>query len=960
MRSFPSKTIRLFGAGLFLLIAPLASDAIANEPARDFTAVQIEFFEKEIRPVLAEYCLDCHTGTKAKVGLQLNRRDGWLKGSDYRPIIDLENPEESLVVRSLQQVDDKDVPAMPEKGDKIPGPAIAALTEWIRQGLPWPAKGSGDETIDPANHWSFKPVAPETLPEDAGHPIDYFIRRAQEAKGLTPAPRADRATRYRRASFSLLGLPPKYEEQNQFLKDDRSDEESWGAVVDALLDSPHYGERFARHWMDVARYADTKGYEVGGRERRFVHSYTYRDWLIRAFNEDMPYDRFLLYQLAGEQLVDWEKPERKHLAALGFLSLSKSGGAQELVLDDRLDTTFRGTMALTVSCARCHDHKFDPISIKEYYSLYGVFANSQIKDEPTIGSPPSGPEWKEYLAEKAAKQKAVDDYLNPILDRLAEENPDIGKRPLQLLPKLTIEEKAQRDKLQRAHDTFVIDSEMEPDKAIILKDNPRPAQQAVFVRGNPSRRGDIVPPQFLAIASPETPQPFQNGSGRLEMAQALATPDNPLTARNIVNRIWLWHFGEGIVRTIDDFGIQGEKPDHPELLDWLANWLVENDWSIKKLNRLILTSQTWQQASQNEHYDANQLIDPENRLLWQSPRHRLDLEQMRDSILAVSGTLDDTLYGRAVKILEPPYSNRRSVYAFIDRQNLNPVFRNFDFSNPQETTGQRPTTTIPMQALFTLNSDFVQDQASSFAKSSESADDRLTHLHRAAFAADPSNTDRQLADSFVTAYQSEIDSLARRQTDSDWSYGYGQVNDATGEVTFTPFEHWTGKRWQVQQDFPVSNQPTGYLYRDHRGGHPGHNSAHSNIVRWVAPADLTLRISGPVERKSPQGNGIRFKVVSSEEGVLLNKLLPAKAERNRSDIPEVTITKGEQLYFIVEPHENNYNSDSFSWNVILTNLGERYSKWDLEKSFAGPSRTADAWSAYAHALLNTNRFLFID
>ncbi|MEQ1843900.1 MAG: DUF1549 domain-containing protein, partial [Verrucomicrobiales bacterium] len=336
-------------------------------------------------------------------------------------------------------------------------------------------------------------------------------------------------------NFALLGLPPKYDEVQRFIDDPKKHEEAWPALVDHLLESPHFGERWARLWMDVARYADTKGYEGAGQERRFIYSYTYRDWLIRALNEDLPYDQFLLYQFAAEQIVDPATPEKRHLAALGFLSLSKNG-SQDEILDDRVDTTFRGTMALTVSCAKCHDHKFDPISTKEYYSLYGIFLNSLTVDTPTIGEPKLGPEYDKYLAGLAEKQKKIDDFLAPVLEQKAKEHPDLAGQRDKLITKVDREDRRKLTNLEGERDKFIADSGMEPDKAIILRDRDKPINQHVFIRGNASRRGDLAPRQFLAIASEGgKPNEFKNGSGRLEMAHQIVRPGNPLNARNIVN-----------------------------------------------------------------------------------------------------------------------------------------------------------------------------------------------------------------------------------------------------------------------------------------------------------------------------------------------------------------------------------------------------------------------------------------
>ena len=925
-----------------------------------FTSEQIEFFEERVRPLIAERCFECHSGSKARLGLELNHREGWLTGSDYRKVLDLAKPESSVLIKALQHSGEKGIPAMPEEGDILPTESIETLVTWIGMGLPWPEEEQNSETVDPRQHWSFQPVKPPLLPEDAGHPIDFFIHRAQTEAGLTPASRADRYTLYRRVHFDLLGLPPKYDEVEKFIADPKPDEEAWDELVDRLLDSPRYGERWARLWMDVARYADTKGYEGAGQERRFIYSYTYRDWLIRELNADLPYDQFLLYQLAAEQLVDADGPEKHHLAAMGFLSLSKNGNQDE-ILDDRIDTTFRGTMALTVSCAKCHDHKFDPIPTKEYYGLYGIFLNSMTEDSEVIGEPTPGPEYDKYLADLAKVQKVVDDYLNPLLAKAAKENPTLAGDRDKLMSKLDREHRKEVSRLQGKVEKFIADAGTGPDKALILRDRETAIEQRVFIRGNASRRGDVAPRQFLSILSESEPAEFLSGSGRLEMAKEIVRPTNPLTARNIVNRVWMWHFGEGIVRTIDDFGLQGERPDHPELLDWLANWFIENDWSLKKLHKLILTSETWRQESTHSKAAENMLVDSANRLLWKFNKKRLELEQMRDGMLDVAGNLDTAMFGRPVKILEAPFSTRRSVYGFIDRQNLNPTFRNFDFSNPQETTGKRPTTTIPMQALFTLNNPFVQDQGAVLAKASLPAEDRVAALHHAVFAKAPSESDRQMAESFVTVFESETAAMGPRQTDTEWSYGWGDIDATTGKVVFHPFEYWIKNAWQVGKVMPLKDNPLSYLFANAGETHPGYTAKESAIYEWRAPADLRVAIQGILFRPGVgKGNGVRVKVATTGAGLVFDEVLDPAKDRIEVSLPEVKIGRNECIYFIVDPHENNSSFDSVRWNPQIIDLDDDWPQWGLVESFSGPSTPATAWGAYAQALLNTNRFLFID
>ena len=736
---------------------------------------------------------------------------------------------------------------------------------------------------------------------------------------------------------------------------------AWPKLVDRFLASPHYGERWARHWMDIARYSDTKGYEAGGRERRFIHSYAYRDWLIRAFNDDLPFDKFLLYQLAAEQLVDWKGPEKQHLAAMGFISLSKNG-RQELVVDDRLDTTFRGMMGLTVSCARCHDHKFDPISTKEYYGLFGVFRNSLASQQPVIGEIPQTPEYEAYLKELAAEQKKVADFLAPKLAELKKKFPKLANNEAALRGKLDRETAKKARELQIKVDKFIANRGMEPAKALIVTDPAKASPQHIYIRGNSSRRGEVVPLQFPEIVSGGEPVLFKKGSGRLEMARQIASPQNPLTARVIVNRVWMWHFGQGLVRTVSDFGTQGEKPSHPELLDWLANWFVDNGWSIKKLSRLILTSQTWQQRADNPGSEKWMLLDPENRLLWRSFRRRLDFEQMRDSYLAVAKNLDKTMYGRTVKILEPPFSNRRSVYAFIDRQNLNPVFRHFDFSNPQETTGQRPNTTIPMQALFTLNSPFVIKQATSLSRSTEGVGDRVAQLHREVFASDPSREDRLLAESFLRSYESSGEQEVRQNL-SGWSYGWGGFDAASGKVTFTPFEFWDakGRDWRIQKEFPVKDSPKSYLHIGASAGHPGFGPDHASVLRWHAPRKMKVNIDGSLNRPSTDKgrSGFLIHVVSSTQGGLLSRKLPVSQREIRISLDGIEVSEGEMICFVVDC-DGDTAFDTYHWDPIVSNAGNPGERWKMSVDFGGPETPLNAWEAYAQALLNTNRFLFIN
>jgi hypothetical protein len=506
--------------------------------------------------------------------------------------------------------------------------------------------------------------------------------------------------------------------------------------VDRLLASPHYGERWGRHWLDVARYADTKGY-VFTEERRYAYAYTYRDYVIRAFNDDLPYDQFVLQQLAADRLPLGE--DKRPLAAMGFLTLGRRflNNVHDII-DDRIDVVTRGLLGLTVACARCHDHKFDPISTRDYYALYGVFASSvEPKDLPLIGAPERTPEYLAFEKELQAREAAVDRYREENKEELAKKNRKFrdGLRAL-----------------QKKVDQWKASNPAAPPRAMVLQDAPNPRNAAVLIRGNPNNRGPVVPRQVPEVLAGAKRQPFTDGSGRLELARAIASPDNPLTARVLVNRVWLNHFGAGLVRTPSDFGLRSEPPTHPALLDYLAARFVGDGWSLKKLHRLILLSKAYQQGSA-DHARGLQ-VDPENRLLWKMNRRRLDFEALRDALLAVSGKLDLKMSGPPVDLLTTPFSGRRTVYGFIDRQNLPGLFRTFDFASPDASSPQRYQTTVPQQALFLMNSPFVLEQAQLLTRRPEVADQaeaeaRIVQLYRRVYGRAPEREEVALGQRFV-------------------------------------------------------------------------------------------------------------------------------------------------------------------------------------------------------------------
>jgi cytochrome c553 len=731
-------------------------------PAAPAAEADAEFFEKHVRPVLVENCFSCHGPKRQQAGLRLDSRAAALKGNDAGPVLVPGEPDKSRLIHAVRYDGD---PKMPPKG-KLPAEAVEALTVWVKSGAVWPEspaaepRPAGPPSVAEArqNHWAFQPVKQPALPAVgnaawATSPLDLFVLARLEEKGLAPSAPADRRTLLRRATLDLIGLPPTPDEVAAFEADPSPD--AFAKVVERLLASPHYGERWGRHWLDVARYADTKGYAFR-EERRYPYSYTYRDYVIRAFNEDLPYDQFVVQQLAADRLlgvghvsnvpgserhVGNVPHDQRALAAMGFLTLGRRFlNNTHDIIDDRIDVVSRGLLGLTVSCARCHDHKFDPIPTTDYYSLYGVFASSvEPRDLPVITEPEPSPAYLAYQKVLKELQEAVDKFEAQHRDELMS-----GNRKF-------------RDELrtlQRKVDQHKVTHPGSPPQAMVLVDAQQPVQPHVFVRGNPNNHGPAVPRQFLEVLAGVGAQPFRDGSGRLELARAIASSDNPLTARVLVNRVWLHHFGQGLVRTPSNFGLRGEPPTHPELLDYLATTFMENGWSIKHLHRLILLSSTYQQASADN--PAGWQVDPDNRLLWRMNRRRLEFEALRDSLLAVAGRLDTRAGGVPVDLLTTPFTTRRTVYGFIDRQNLPGVFRTFDLASPDSSSPQRYNTTVPQQALYLMNSPFVAEQARHLAKRVEgSPEERIQRLYRLVYGRAADAAEVALGADFVKAAGTE-------------------------------------------------------------------------------------------------------------------------------------------------------------------------------------------------------------
>ena len=982
----------------------------------------VEYFEAKVRPLLAAKCYACHS---AKLASPM----GGLRFDDPRVLSSVVKPKDADASRMIQAVRYQTVGMPP--GGKLKDEEIATLVKWVEMGAPVPesqvkTEASGKAAVD---HWAWQPLRP-----GAGS-IDVQVRAKLQEAGLAPSAKADHRTLIRRLSFDLTGLPPAAEDYALPLEQ----------AVDRFLASPRFGERWARHWMDVARYADT-----GFLGRAFLVPFGYRDWLIDAFNRDVPYDRFIAMQLAADQMKVADK--RDH-AALGFLSLGVNPNrAVDLpdVVDDKIDLVTRGLLGLTVSCARCHDHKFDPIPTRDYYSLYGIFANTRYGVEPVrVGALPEFYEKRaadrkrileEYIRERLEVLRAefrdpkeIRRYLDALWDgrklgrerlenlareknlnslvlarwarrifdaknddpifvewNAAESNPSARyaerlinpvdpkwkallygpdappEVPLVDFPSIMTEGDSNTTRnLQWQYEQILNDAAYRGSKGIVLgaQDRSPLKPSFVFTRGNQNDLGDSVERCFPSILM-KGPVCFENGSGRLELAKAITNERNPVAARIMVNRVWQHLFGEGLVRTPSDFGVRGDLPTHPGLLDSLAEEFMKDGWSMKRLIRRMVLSETYLQASADRP-EARQK-DPENKFLWRMPRRRLDFESLRDAMLAVAGRIDGSIGGPPISILAIPADPRRTLYALIERERPLALLKTFDVADPEQHSPQRYQTTVPQQGLFLLNSPFVGEMARYLA--ARAHDVRELYL----LALGREATEKELA-------RTEPFWNARPETEKTpdagpWQYGTARLDAESGKAErFKPFRYYTGKSWQDTS--AGVDAVTGVSKLTANGGAPGDDLSSAVVRRWVSPVDGAMDVQaklvlsvGAFEQKFHLSNGIRGWVISSRKGVLgkwrVDPPPPPKDGINYPPSPSVTTTlkgitveRGETIDFIVDS-AGDYEADDFQWSPVVT-VAEK--KWDAAKEFAGPPiRKLTPREQLAQVLLMTNEFAFLD
>jgi len=720
----------------------------ARLPAGELSPEDVAFFENRIRPALVKHCYSCHSADAEEIGggLRLDTHAGVRSGGESGPALIPGDPDKSLIIQALRY----DGTEMPPE-EPLPEPVVNDFVEWVRRNAPDPRVDTGEPTVAaPAiesDLWSLQPVAAPSIPKVAEvdwprNDIDRFILSQIEENGLAPTADATPRELIRRLSFDLIGLPPTLEQINHFVEQfDSRGSEATEDLVDELLASPQYGERWGRHWLDVARYGESNGNDGLGRNPTFPHAWRYRDYVIDSFNSDVPYDQFVKEQLAGD-LLPAETPEERdrYLIATGLLAMTaKPAKAMNNNFDmdvvaDQIDVVGRGLMGISIACARCHDHKFDPIPTRDYYAMAGLFTSSEtmwgVAGNEKLTAPPTDL----HVLKAAPKVLPPEDFVETIV--LLESNTGKPKA----IPK----------------------SKWEPGTPLAMgvRDRKEPKDCQVNINGESNKLGDSVPRGFLSVCDFGEPDEFSivpETSGRLQLAEWVTDERNPLTARVIVNRVWQHLFGEGIVRTPDDFGTYGERPTHPELLDHLATQFMENGWSIKSLIRQIVLSRTYQQSSLAESQFVK--ADEENKLLARHNRRRLDAESLRDSMLLVSGRLDltpaegslirhrDILVNLAGNLHEP--SDHRSIYLCYLRNSPPPELAAFNLPEFIAVTGKRDRSTVPAQALFLYNNRFVIEQAEHLAASllTEIAEpeSRIRHVFRQILARDPSPTERTQA-----------------------------------------------------------------------------------------------------------------------------------------------------------------------------------------------------------------------
>jgi mono/diheme cytochrome c family protein len=956
-----------------------AAAAEVTEPAA--TTAELSF-EKHIWPIFRAHCFDCHGATsELKGGLDLRQVRLQQRGGESGAALVPGDAASSLLWQRIASDE------MPPGAAKVTPAEKQLIQAWIASGAgtarPEPESIAPGLGITPEEraYWAFQPITRPAAPtvtaaERVRSPIDAFALHKLEAMSpaLTFSADADDATLIRRLTLDLIGLPPTYEQVQAYVADPSP--EKYQQLVNRLLDSPQYGERWARHWLDVAGYADSDGASTVDRVREFA--YKYRDYVIRAFNADRPLDQFIIEQLAGDELIappykNMSDDQIEKLVATGFLRMAADPGndtadlaaASQQVVADSLKIVSTALLGLSVGCAQCHDHRYDPIPQADYYGLRAVFEPAydpnhwllppqrlislytdadhahaaEVEARAQVVLQDHAAKQAEFIAATFAKQlasfpeelqaplKAA--FETPEKDRSAEQTELLKKHPSAnitpgVLYQYNPEAAEELKKLMAQVES--IRKEKKPNDFISPLTEPANATPAVtylFHRGDYRQKLQEIGPADLQIASPDgqrasfaSDDPNVPTSGRrLAFARWLVSGQHPLVARVLVNRVWMHHFGRGLVNTPSEFGRLGELPTHPELLDWLATELMQNGWSLKHLHRVIVQSTAYRQSSQISA--AAEQADADGRWLSRYPVRRLEAEAVRDSILAVSGALDLTPFGPPIpmtnddsgQVIEQGEPRRRSIYLQQRRTQPLALLTTFDAPVMDVNCERRPSSTVAGQSLMLMNSSFAMTQSRRVA-------DKIQQQAAAAAITVPISPE----------WEQQINRVR------PWSYGFGRVDDATQRTEFTALPHWTGSQWQAGPTLPDPQH--GYVLLHAHGGHPGKPPAWAIIRRWTAPADLTLAVAGDLSHGSENGDGVRGRVVSSRQGVLGDWTIHNGAIA--TTVPSVSVVQGETLDFVVDCREHE-TSDSFSWPVTLTSSGPVSLTFSSVNDFRGPT-----------------------
>lgn len=950
-----------------------------------FAAEEQLTYERHIRPIFRAHCYDCH-GAEVELngGLDLRLVRFMKKGGDSGPAIVPGDAEASLLLQRIRAGE------MPPEGE-VSAAEIETLQQWINSGAltarPEPEQiGQGlGVTPEERDYWAFQPIARPDVPDVKGrgtvrNPIDAFLL-AQMPDDLTFSSEADRATLIKRLYFDLWGLPPSQDEMARWL----AAEDGWyERLIEELLDSPHYGERWGRHWLDVAGYADSEGYTVADVERPWA--WKYRDYVVRAIAQDKPLDRFILEQLAGDELAgpkhgDWTEEQIELLTATGFLRMAPDGtgsGANDAVgrnkvMTDTIRIVSSSLLSISIGCAQCHDHRYDPIPQTDYYAMRAVFEPAldwqqwQVPDQRRVSlyteadqkqAAEIEAEAQAVAKEKATKQaefmkqaleKELEKYESPLKEQLREayetpaaERTDLHKQLLKQYPSVNISPGVLYQYLPKAAEELKeydkrigeIRSKKPPEEFIRALVEPvgRNVQTKLFYRGEHQNPKQVVEPAALTVISPPD-EPIQFAADdeqlpttgrRVAFARWLTSGRHPLVTRSLANRIWMHHFGRGLVPTPSDFGRLGTTPSHPELLDWLADELVANQWSLKQMHRVILTSAAWRQSSIAD--ERHLQMDPGNQYYSRWSMRRLEAETVRDRMLAVTGQLDRTVGGRPVAIKEDDTgqvvvdggAKRRSLYIKVRRSQPVAMLQAFDAPTMADVNCEkRPSSTVATQSLMLMNSQFILDQA--------------VQLAAAAAAAEPLPVDDPL---LATASLGEQPVAFPK---SPWQFGYGGLDSQRGSLQFRELPHWTGSAWQGGAELP---DPTlSWVIVNQHGGHTGQGDQLNSIRRLNVPGPGTVSITGNFGHGSPNGDGVHGQVVVN------GRVLGEWSIHNNSvetKLDNVAIGAQESVDFIVGPGAN-VTSDSYTWTVVVVWKGEngREVKFDSSTGFRGPIDKVD-------------------